>query len=62
MKKVLKVVLATIILTSLTACMIVPPRAEYVGPRVGIVAPYPIYQRPYYGEPMRHSHHRREWD
>ncbi len=62
MKKVLKVVLAAITLTSLTACMVVPPRVDYVGPRVGVIAPYPTYQQPYYGRPMRPHHYHRGWD
>ena len=62
MKKVLNYVLATIILTSLTACVIVPPHAEYVGPRVSVFAPYPVYGQPYYGEPMHHHDSHREWD
>lgn len=56
MKRAMSGVLATIILVSLTACMIVPPRAEYIGPRIDFPAPYPIYRQPYYGEPWRHSH------
>ena len=62
MKKILNGVLAMLIIASLTACMIVPPRAEYVGPRIGVVAPYPIYQQPYDGDHWRHSRHYRESD
>ena len=52
MKKVLNAVLALIVVTSLTACMVVPPYDAYGGPGVAVVAPYPVY-RPYYGEHMR---------
>lgn len=67
MKKVLKIVLAAIALSSLAACMVVPARVDYVGPRVGVgvVAPYPVYRHPYpyYGRPMRPHHYGgRGWD
>jgi len=62
MKKVLNCVLATIILTGLSACVVVPPHAEYVGPRATVVAPYPVYEQRYYGEPERHHHRDRDWD
>ena len=52
MRKILNVVLALIVVNSLTACMVVPPYDAYGGPGVTVVAPYPVY-RPYYGEPMR---------
>jgi hypothetical protein len=61
MKRILKVVLATFILTGLSACVLVPPHAEYIGPRATIVAPYPGYP-PYYGEPMHYHHEYRDWD
>lgn len=61
MNKVLNCVLATLILTSLTACVVVPPHAEYVGPRATVVVPYPVYEQHYYGT-EHHHHHNREWD
>lgn len=64
MKKVLNAILAALVLSSLSACVVVPPHAEYVGPRVPVVAPYPVYQPSYYyyGDPAPHRHHQRGWD
>lgn len=61
MKKILSVALLTIALTGLTGCVVTPPHVDYVGPRVGVIAPYPVYQERYYGGP-RHRHGHRHGD
>ena len=63
MKKILRFLLAASMLGSLAACMVVPPHAEYIGPRIAVVAPYPaypVYAQPYYVQPMRPYY--RGWD
>lgn len=57
MRRVLKVLLIAVGLASLSACVVVPPSAAYVGPGVTVVAP-----APYYGPGYGHHHYRRDWD
>lgn len=64
MSRTFRILLALAALASLSACTIVPPRVDYVGPRVEIIRPAPYYAPPpyyapapyYYGERRRHGH------
>lgn len=64
MKTALKLLATAALIGSLAGCVVVPPRAEYVGPRVAVVPyysgsvvypAYPVYRQPYY----RHGWDRR---
>jgi hypothetical protein len=69
MSGILKIVASLIVLSSLTACTIIPPQVAYTGPSVGFVAvrPAPYYGAPgpYYGPPPPraywHEHGDRHW-
>ena len=54
MKKILYAALAVTLLSSLSACMVVPPYDAYGGPGVTVVAPAPYF----YGGSYRHHHYR----
>ncbi len=54
MKKILYAALAVILLSSLSACMVVPPYDPYGGPGVTVVAPAPYF----YGGHHSHRHYR----
>lgn len=58
MRRALKLAALVSLLASLTACVVVPPSAAYVGPGVTVVAPGPYYG-PGYGHPYREH---RGWD
>ena len=53
MKTILKAILTTTMLASLTACVVAPPNYGYVEPGVSVVVPAPYYgpAYPYYGTP-----------
>jgi hypothetical protein len=57
MKKLLNVTLASLVLASLTACMVVPPYGAYAQPGITVVVPAPYY----YGSSFRHHHDRDGW-
>lgn len=67
MSRILKILLPLAALASLSACTVVPPRVDYIGPHVEIIGPTPYYApapyyvpAPYYYE-RRHHHHGRRW-
>ena len=53
MKKILRAALAVTLLSSLGACMVVPPYDAYGGPGVAVLVP-----APYYGGHYGHHHYR----
>lgn len=62
MKSLLKLLAAAAVLVSLSGCVVVPPRAHYVGPRVEIVGGggYHHHGHRYYPGPR--YPYRRDWD
>lgn len=60
MPRLAKLILSFAAVAGLAACTIVPPRVEYVGPRVEIVRPAPYYApTPYYAPPPYYYRDRR---
>lgn len=59
MKKLAGLALAIILISSLSACMVVPPYDAYGGPGVTVVAPLPYYHGGPHGRPHFRDHGRR---
>ena len=49
MRSILKAILTTIMLASLSACVVAPPYPGYVEPGVAVLSPAPYYGPVYYG-------------
>lgn len=60
MSRLLMIAASLIVLSTLTACTVIPPQVAYTGPSVGIVTvgPAPYYRRPapYYAPPRGYGY------
>ncbi len=62
MKSLLKLLAVAAALASLSGCVVVPPHAHYVGPRVEIVGDGAYHRHGYGRYPDARYPYRRDWD